>query len=67
MESEYVALSIFMRELISIRQVLEKIYEHVLSDDISMPTYTTNHKYGTPPQSRVFEDNEACLAFGSLL
>ena len=66
MESEYIALSHSMRELIGIRQVLKEIYEHVLSDDISMPTYTTKHKYGSLPQSKVFEDNEACLKFASL-
>ena len=66
MESEYIALSHSMRELIGVRQVLKEIYEHVLSDDISMPTYTTKHKYGSLPQSKVFEDNEACLKFASL-
>ena len=38
----------------------------VLSDKICTSTYSTKHKYGSLPQSKVFEDNEACLKFASL-
>ena len=55
-----------MRELIGILQILKDIHEHVLDDTICHPVYTTKHKYRIP-QSTVYEDNEACLNFATLL
>ena len=66
MESEYIALTHSMRELIGTREILKEIYEHVLHDSVCSPNYTTKHKYNSLPQSKVFEDNEACLKFSSL-
>ena len=66
MEAEYIALSHSMRELIGIIEALKEIYENVLHGKASTPTYSTIHKYGSLAQSKVFEDNEACLKFASL-
>ena len=66
MESEYIALSHSMRDLIGVREVLKEVYEHVLHDKSCTPTYSTKHKYGSLPQSKVFEDNDACLKFASI-
>ena len=69
MESEYIALSHSMRELIGTREILKEIYNHVLSNDsgINDPTYTTISKtFGRIPQSKVHEDNEACLKFATM-
>ena len=66
MESEYIALSYSMRELIGVREILKEIVEHVLHDKVTKPESITSHKYGLLLQSRVFEDNESCLKFTTL-
>ena len=66
MEAEYIALSHSMRELIAIREVLKEIHINVLSKNAADPEYSTNHNFGSIPQSTVFEDNQACLKFASL-
>ena len=56
-----------MRELITAREILKEIYEHVLMDLSKVePQYSTIHKYGQIPQSKVHEYNEACLKFASI-
>ena len=58
-----------MRELIGTQEILKEIYNHVLSNDsgINDPTYTTISKtFGRIPQSKVHEDNEACLKFATM-
>ena len=56
-----------MRELIDVREILKEVYEHILSDASKIePKYSTTHKYGQVPQSKVHEDNEAYLKFASL-
>ena len=69
MESEYIALSQAMRELIGLREILKEIYTHVLNDtagikDISY--HTISKTFGKIPQSIVHEDNEACLKFATM-
>ena len=55
------------RELIAVREVLKDIYKHVLVYRSKVKLeYSTIHKYGQLPQSKVHEDNEACLKFSSL-
>ena len=66
MESEYIALSHSMRELIGTREVLKEIFKHVFNNDSITPECITTHKYGSIPQSTVFEDNESCLKFATL-
>ena len=64
MESEYIALSHSMHELIAFREILKEVYEHVLSDKSKIePKYSTIHKYGQIPQSKVHEDNEVCIFY----
>ena len=56
-----------MRELTAVRDIPKEVYEHVLSDISKIePKYSTIHKYGQIPQSKVHKDNEACLKFSSL-
>ena len=66
MEAEYIALSHSMRELIGIREILKEIFNHVFNDKTISPNYVTTHKYGSIPQSNVYEDNESCLKFATL-
>ena len=66
MESEYIALSHSMRKLIGTREVLKEIFQYVFQNDSMSPTCITTHKYGSIPQSKVFEDNESCLKFATL-
>ena len=69
MESEYIALSQSMRELIGVREVLKEIYEIVLKDSASFKKvqYTTHAKtFGSLPSSIVHEDNESCLRFATV-
>ena len=68
MESEYIALSHAMRELIGLRQLLKEIYANVLSDDHDKRTsyFTIAKTFGEIPQSVVHEDNEACLKFANM-
>jgi hypothetical protein len=69
MEAEYIALSLAMRELIALQEILKDIYVNVLVDPkgLAKINYTTVAKtFGELPQSIVHEDNEACLKFASL-
>ena len=68
MESEYIALSHAMRDLIGLRQLLKEIYSHVLNDDHDSKTsyFTHSRTFGEIPQSVVYEDNEACLKFANM-
>ena len=68
MESEYIALSHAMRELIGFRQLLKEIYSHVLFEDHDKKTsyFTISKTFGEIPQSVVHEDNEACLKFANM-
>ena len=66
MEAEYIAVSHSMRELIGIREVLKEIHINVLAKNVADPEYSTKHNFGSIPQSKVYEDNEACLKFASL-
>jgi hypothetical protein len=75
METEYIALSQSMRDLIPIREVLKEILWVVfnVSKSISYRTHsksvysdnTEDEKYNIP-QSTVFEDNDACLQFAQM-
>ena len=76
MESEYLALSQSMRDLIPLREVLKEI-NHVVFDNREVyPKCTTNSKSFSDivsdesespiPKSRVYEDNNACLKFARL-
>jgi hypothetical protein len=69
MESEYIALSQAMRELIACREILKEIYTHVLHDSEkgkSIDYYTISKTFGELPASIVHEDNEACLKFATM-
>ena len=55
-----------MRELIGIREILREVYDNVLNGNAIIPTYNSKHKYGSLPQSKVFEENEACLKIAYL-
>ena len=66
MELEYIALSHSMRELIGVREVLKDVFTHVLHEENLAPEYRIIHKYSAIPQSKVYEDNEACLKFATL-
>ena len=64
MEAEYIALSTAMREIIAVREVLKEIYTIVLTEDEKKLAFRTVSTAFEPlPQSRVHEDNEACLKF----
>lgn len=64
--TEYITLSHSMRYLIGIREIFHEIYDNVTNEKETTPTYSTIHKYGSLPQSILFEDNKACLKFASL-
>ena len=66
MEAEYLALAHSMRELIGIREILKEVQQYTMSKSNFKPEYSTIHKFGTIPQSNVYEDNEACLKFATL-
>jgi len=67
MESEYIALSQSMRELIAVREVLKEIREKVLGDAKTQLQYRTHSKtFKAIPQSQVHEDNQACLKFSTM-
>ena len=69
MESEYIALSQSMRELIAIREVLKEIQTYVISGKTQKTIFRTHSKaftLDTIPQSIVHEDNEACLKFATM-
>ena len=66
MEAEYITLSHSMRELIAIREILKEIQQHTMAESTLKSEYRTVHKYGLIPQSKVYEDNDACLKFATL-
>ena len=66
MESEYLALSHSMRELIGVREILKEVHAFVLHPDHSQPTYKTKINFSSISQSKVYEDNEACLTFATI-
>ena len=76
MESEYLALSQSMRDLIPLREILKEINTVVLEKSILVPKCTTNSKSFSDivtnesdspiPKSKVYEDNNACLKFARL-
>ena len=68
MESEYIALSQAMRELIGVREMLKEIYNVILKDSklFNKLTYHTISKtFSTIPSFIVHEDNSACLRFAT--
>ena len=76
MESEYLALSQSMRDLIPLREVLKEINEIVFNKQVLNPKCVTNSKSFSDivseasespiPKSKVYEDNNACLKFARL-
>ena len=67
MESEYIALSQSMRDLIAIREVLKEIHKLVLDSKMKIAYQSHSKAFEeTIPQSTVHEDNQACLKFASM-
>ena len=77
MESEYIALSQSMRDLIGVREILKEVQTHVLEKETDDVTYRTHSKAFEEvnaskssgmsiPQSTVHEDNQACLKFATM-
>ena len=76
MESEYLALSQSMRDLIPLREILKEINDVVFKKANLTPRCSSNSKsfsdvvssaHESPlPQSKVYEDNAACLKFARL-
>ena len=76
MESEYLALSQSMRDLIPLRETLKEIHKVVFNQDKQAPKCSANSKsfsdivtseHDSPiPKSKVYEDNSACLKFARL-
>ena len=75
-ESEYLALSQSMRDLIPLREILKEINEIVFKQEKLTPRCSTNSKSfsdiisneseNSIPKSKVYEDNAACLKFARL-
>ena len=73
MESEYLALSQAMHDLIPLRKILKEVNQVVFNNTIHMPPCTTNSKSFSDiitseeeallPKSNIYEDNNACLKF----
>ena len=73
MESEYLALSQAMLDLIPLREILKEVNQTVFNNTIHMPPCTTNSKSFSDiitseeeapiPKSKFYEDNNACLKF----
>jgi hypothetical protein len=68
MESEYIALSQSMRDLIPVREILKEIKHHMLGEQDFLPKFSSRSKAFKDatgeediPQSTVYEDNAACL------
>jgi hypothetical protein len=68
MESEYIALSQSMRDLIPVREILKEIKTHMLGEEDFSPKCSSRSKSFKDatgeeeiPQSTVNEDNTACL------
>ena len=76
MESEYLALSQSMRDLIPLREIMKELMTYVFEKPVSMPRCSANSKVfseviteenNSPiPKSKVYEDNAACLKFARL-
>ena len=69
MESEYIALSQAMRELIGLHEILKGLYIHTLNDTVGIKdiSYHTISKVIVEiPQSVVHEDNEVYLKFATI-
>ena len=76
MESEYLALSQAMRDLIPLREILKEVIQTVFNRIINMPRCSANSKFFSDvlssegdnniPTSKVYEDNNACLKFARM-
>ena len=76
MESEYLALSQAMRDLVPLREIMKEINKEVFDKVIHKPKCTANSKSFSDivsteqenplPKSKVNEDNEAYLKFAQL-
>ena len=76
MESEYLALSQSMRDLIPLREILKEVNQMVFNKLRGTPKCSANSKSFsdivsdeenvTLPPSKVYEDNNACLKFARL-
>jgi hypothetical protein len=74
MEAEYVALSISMRNLIPIREILKEVMIIVFDKAPSISYHSHSKAFDDTvgstdhviPQSTVFEDNDACLKFARM-
>jgi len=76
MESEYLALSQSMRDLIPVREILKELVQFVFKKEKATPKCSANSKAFTNilseehespiPKSKVYEDNNACLKFARL-
>jgi len=76
MESEYLALSQAMRDLIPLREIMKEVNKTVFGRNIHIPKCSANSKYFSDivstelenpiPKSKVYEDNAACLKFARL-
>ena len=76
MESEYLALSQAMRDIVPLREIMKEINKEVFDNVIHMPKYTAKSKSFSDivstaqenplPKSKVNEDNEAYLKFAQL-
>jgi len=76
MESEYIALSQSMRDLIPLREILKEIMEQVFKTNKSKLKCSSKSKAFSDvisdevenpiPKSKVYEDNAACLKFARL-
>ena len=76
MESEYLALSQAMRDLIPLREIMKKINHEVFKNLNLIPKCSANSKSFSDivsteeespiPKSKVYEDNAACLKFARL-
>ena len=69
MESEYIALSQSMRELIGIHEVIKEFLTFVVSGKYRTPAFRTFSKAFVLDQissSKVYEDNEVCLKFATM-
>ena len=76
MESEYLALSQAMRDLIPLREILKEINKTVFGKVVHIPKCTANSKSFSDivsdkpdegiPCSKVYEDNNACLKFARM-
>ena len=76
MESEYLALSQAMRDLIPLREILKEVNKMVFNRILNMPRCSANSKSFSDvlsnegdtniPTSKVYEDNNACSKFARL-